>query len=127
MNSQRRIKITSNSRVNVYKFNKKALKTIQKDQENAPHKTIDNNQINTESNVFAESNLSYMKKENRMISNKPLTDMSNFQKNNKFLKGNDEKINETFMQKQQQVLINQSNMSESKTFKLFRTFKYYFK
>ena len=65
-------------------------------------------------NVFAESNLSDLKsnRENKMIS-KPLSDMSNLQRSNKLVKANDENNNETFMQKQSQVLTNQSIISES--------------
>ena len=65
-------------------------------------------------NFFAESNLSDLKsnRENKMIS-KPLSDMSNLQRSNKLVKANDENNNETFMQKQSQVLTNQSIISES--------------
>ena len=73
-------------------------------------------------NVFAESNLSDLKsnRENKMIS-KPLSDMSNLQRSNKLVKANDENNNETFMQKQSQVLTNQSIISESNLLELFRT------
>ena len=65
-------------------------------------------------NFFAESNLSDLKsnRENKMIS-KPLSDMSNLQRSNKLVKANDENNNETFNQKQSQVLTNQSIISES--------------
>ena len=39
--------------------------------------------------------------------------MSNLQRSNKLVKANDENNNETFMQKQSQVLTNQSIISES--------------
>ena len=73
-------------------------------------------------NFFAESNLSDLKsnRENKMIS-KPLSDMSNLQRSNKLVKANDENNNETFMQKQSQVLTNQSIISESNLLELFRT------